>query len=191
MFKRVYKVLGFSVVIMGVLTGCGSQAPTHTTDQTTANSETPTSNQTTTTIVGEPETQGVEGAEANAVSALPDLEIRLGYEGEPYTLRLYDNDTAAAIARHVGSADWNLPIYNYDDFENYEVMQYYDIPSRYDIPSSPERITSQVIGEVYYSAPNRIVLFYQDAEVTGDYTPVGYLTDTTGLTEAVDRKSVV
>ena len=41
-------------------------------------------------------------------------------------------------------------------------MQYYDIPSHYEIPSEPEMVTAEKAGEVYYSEPNRIILFYQD-----------------------------
>ena len=67
---------------------------------------------------------GQEGAQAGAVGELPDLEIRFGYDGEPFILRLYDNDTAAEIARDVGEASWNLPIYHYDDFENYAVLRH-------------------------------------------------------------------
>lgn len=53
-----------------------------------------------------------------------------------------------------------------DEDADYDVMQYYDVSSRYDIPSNPETVTSEKAGEVYYSDPNRIVLFYHDA---GDY----------------------
>ena len=70
------------------------------------------------------------------------LEVCFGDGSEAFILHLYDNDTATAIARHVGTENWRLPIYHYDDYDNWEVMQYYDIPSRYDIPSNPENITS-------------------------------------------------
>lgn len=53
-------------------------------------------------------------------------------------------------------------------------MQYYDIPSRYEIPSNAETVSEEAAGTVYYSEPNRIVLFYQDAQIPGEYTPVGY-----------------
>ena len=102
------------------------------------------------------------------------LNVRFGDNGAAFTMYLYDNDTAAAIARHVGTADWRLHIYDYDNFENWEVMQYYDIPSRYEIPSAPENITEEAAGTIYYSEPNRIVLFYHEAQVPGEYTPVGY-----------------
>lgn len=119
------------------------------------------------------------------------LEVCFGDEGKPFSMNLYDNDTAKAIARHVGTADWRLPIYNFDDYENWEVMQYYDIPSRYEIPSNPEIITSAKAGDVYYSDPNRIVLFYQDGEVTGEYTKIGYFDSTDEFVSAVENNPVL
>lgn len=125
-----------------------------------------------------------------AVSAT-ELEVCFGDRGSSFILHLYDNDTAAAIARHVGTANWRLPIYHYDDYENWEVMQYYDIPSRYEIPSNPENITSEKAGEVYYSEPNRIVLFYGDAEVSSEYTKVGYFDFTDEFKQAVENNPVL
>lgn len=123
--------------------------------------------------------------------ALPNLNVRFGPEGQAFTLNLYNNDTATEIARYVGEADWNLPIYHFDDFDNYKVMQYYDIPSRYKITSAPETVNSEKAGEVYYSSPNRIILFYQDAQVKGAFTKVGNLQNTDGLKDAVEKNQVV
>lgn len=120
-----------------------------------------------------------------------ELVVRFGSDGEPFILHLNESATAAAIARHVGTSDWNLPIYHYDDFENWEVMQYYDIPDRYEVPSAPEEITEEKAGEVYYSEPNRIILFYQDAEVPAEYTPVGHFDYTEEFAEAVENNPVV
>lgn len=120
-----------------------------------------------------------------------ELTVCFGDQGNPFILHLYDNDTARAIARHVGTADWRLPIYHYDDYENWEVMQYYDIPSRYEIPSVPETISEETAGTVYYSEPNRIVLFYGDAQVSGEYTPVGYFDNTDEFRSAVENNPVL
>ncbi len=120
-----------------------------------------------------------------------ELVVRFGDGGKPFTMHLYDNDTAAAIARHVGTSDWRLPIYHYNDYENWEVMQYYDVPNRYKIPSAPERITKEKAGTVYYSEPNRIILYYQDAEVPADYTPVGYFDYTDEFLKAVQENPVL
>ena len=132
---------------------------------------------------------GVESSAGEQTAT--ELLVQFGDDGASFTLHLYDNDTTAAIARHVGTADWRLPIYHYDDYENWEVMQYYDIPSRYEIPSNPESVTSEQAGTVYYSEPNRIVLFYQDAEVSGEYTPVGYFDYTEEFVTAVEENPVL
>jgi hypothetical protein len=128
-----------------------------------------------------------ESPAANSDSTVSptQLEVCFGDDGEPFILHLYDNDTAAAIARHVGTASWRLPIYHYDDYDNWEIMQYYDIPSRYEIPSDAEPVTSEKAGEVYYSDPNRVILFYGDGEIPGEYTKVGYFDDTEEFREAV------
>jgi len=136
-------------------------------------------------------TEDIPSVNEEASTQAAELTARFGYEGKSFTLHLYDNDTAAAIARHVGTSDWNLPIYHYDDFDNWEVMQYYDIPSRYEIPSAPEEIRSEKAGEVYYSEPNRIILFYQDAEVSAEYTPVGYFDYSEEFVEAVENNPVL
>lgn len=118
------------------------------------------------------------------------LTVRFG-SSAPFAMYLEDNDTAAAIARHVGTADWRLPIYHYDDYEGWESFQYYDIPSRYEIPSNAQTVTTEKAGEVYYSEPNRIVLFYHDGEISGEYTLVGRFEVTEEFTSAVENNPVL
>ena len=118
------------------------------------------------------------------------LTVRFG-NSAPFTMYLEDNDTAAAIAHHVGTADWRLPIYHYDDYEGWESFQYYDIPSRYEIPSNAQIVTTEKAGEVYYSDPNRIVLFYHDGEISGEYTLVGRFEVTEEFTSAVENNPVL
>lgn len=131
------------------------------------------------------------GSVKTETSAADQLTVRFGDSGAPFTMYLEDNDTAAAIARHVGSADWRLPIYHYDDYDGWESFQYYDIPSRYEVPSAAETVTSEKAGEVYYSEPNRIVLFYHDAEISGEYTLVGRFDVTDEFTSAVENNPVL
>lgn len=172
------------LLVMGVmLSGCGKQsvssAPKEDTEESSSFSDLSTEN------VLEKET------EDHLAQTATDLVVRFGDRGKLFTMHLYDNDTAAAIAKHVGTSDWRLPIYHYDDYEHWEVMQYYDIPSRYEIPSDPEQVTEETAGCVYYSEPNRIILFYQDAEVSAEYTPVGYFDYTDEFLKAVQDNPVL
>ena len=119
-----------------------------------------------------------------------NLTLRFG-GGEEFTIHMYDNDTANKIAEYVGTASWQLPIYHFDDYDGWESFQYYDIPSRYDIPDGSQSVTSEKAGAVYYSHPNRIILFYQEADISSEYTPVGYVDFSQDLVDAVENNPVV
>ena len=119
------------------------------------------------------------------------LEVRFGDSGEPFMMTLLDNETAAAIARYVGTSDWRLPIYERDADADYSVLQYYDIPSRYEIPSNSETVAEAKAGDVFYSDPNRIVLFYHDAEISAEYTKIGIFEATEEFITAVEENPVL
>lgn len=161
-----------------------SEADTGAVDETSAETEVGAGADAASSA--EPETE-----DAQTSSVGEQLEVRFGDEGEPFMMSLEDNETAAAIARYVGTTDWRLPIYENDADADYNVMQYYDVSSRYDIPSNPETITSEKAGEVYYSDPNRIILFYRDAEITGEYTKIGTFDPTEEFVTAVEENPVL
>ena len=144
------------------------------------------------------DTEGTSGTEnqdnqnQTAESGNTHLEVRFGDNGEAFMMTLLDNETAAAIAGYVGTSDWRLPIYERDDDVNYSVLQYYDIPSRYDIPSdNSETVTEAKAGDVFYSDPNRIVLFYHDAEISAEYTKIGTFDATEEFVTAVEENPVL
>lgn len=166
-----------------ILGGCGQDEEIRSTSQSSADAGT------------EPDTglnTETEDSSGNKMAgAVSELEVRFGDDGEPFIMRLEDNETAAAIARYVGTSDWRLPIYERDDDADYDVMQYYDVSSRYDIPSNAETVTSEKAGDVYYSDPNRIVLFYHDAEITGEYTKIGTFEPTDEFVTAVEENPML
>ncbi len=166
------------------MTGCGNSNNNQSDSQTTINAA------ATERIIADNNTSA-ETSISETLASAAELEVCFGDRGTPFILHLYENETAAAIARHVGTENWRLPIYHYDDYENWEVMQYYDIPARYEIPSDPETVTAEKAGEVYYSDPNRIILFFGDAEVSNEYTKVGYFDYTEEFKEAVENNPVL
>ena len=186
MWKKMAVIVSCTSIVVAVLAGCGKS------DTSPKESEASTGQMQSNVFQEEAESAEEDtGNSAEEEAGTTELEVCFGDEGEPFILHLYENETAKAIARHVGTADWRLPIYHYDDYDNWEVMQYYDIPSRYEIPSESETITAEKAGEVYYSDPNRIILFFGDAEVTGEYTKVGYFDDTEEFRAAVENNPVL
>ncbi len=192
MKKRLFVILSLVLISGALLAGCANSPESSSPSDTTGNRSSESSSISRAQgDAGLSDNDSAAGAKNTPSQSETELIARFGEEGEPFTLHLYENDTAAAIAKHVGTSDWNLPIYHYDDYDNWEVMQYYDIPSRYEIPSAPEKITEEKAGTVYYSEPNRIILFYKEAKVSAEYTPVGYFDYTDEFLDAVEKNPVV
>ena len=179
-------VAALALAAVLALTGCGQQQNNN--GNTSQGNSTPASSIPSDTV--SPSTPA-ETEPGQTEPSATELAVRFGDNGEAFTLHLYNNSTAAAIARYVGTASWRLPIYYYDDYDNWEVMQYYDVPSRYEIPSNAETVSEEHAGTVYYSEPNRIVLFYQEAQVSGEYTPVGYFDYSDEFLSAVQNNPTV
>ena len=199
--KQIYRIIA-AAALAAVLAGCGRSETAgrqngSAATQTSVSGSAAAGNganggaQTESTVSGNIVTAGTGAAEKSQAPAAARLEVRFGDSGEPFVLQMEDNATAAAIAGYVGTSDWRLPIYHYDDYENWEVMQYYDIPSRYEIPSGAVSVTSEKAGEVYYSEPNRIILFYGDADISGEYTKIGSIQDSEEFRSAVENNPVL
>ena len=93
------------------------------------------------------QTSESNGAE-NESPVATEMYVSFGDAGEEFTLHLYENETAAAIARHVGTDDWRLAIYHYEDYEKWGVMEDYDIPRRYENSSNSGSGASLQAGTV-------------------------------------------
>lgn len=170
MKKKIIRTISIVILLLSI-TACS---------QTTTDSK----NNTVDTSSNE---SAISSTVENETNNISDVTIQFGGDGPTYMIKMEDNDTARELVRNIGDTGRNLPIYDYDNFEGYEYFQYYDIPTTYSIPSNPETITSAKAGEVYYSAPNRVILFYRDYNISGEYTKVGSIEDTTGLKTAIEE----
>ena len=179
MKKQFVSIIGLLLTLSIAMTGCGGSPEISGSSSGTQIEEQSPS------ITQEDETG--EDAQENQVPAMAELAVRFGVDGEPFTMRLEDNSTAAAIAGYVGTSDWRLPVYSYDESD---VMEYYDVPSRYEIPDNSVVVTQAHAGEVYYSDPNRIVLYYHDAEINEEYTLIGTFGATDEFVSAVENNPV-
>lgn len=125
------------------------------------------------------------------VFAKGNLKVQFGRNGKIFTMATLDNPTANQIVHDVGNQSWNLPIYNFDNYTGWEYFQYYDISRRYKYESNPVNVTEAKAGEVYYSHPNRIILFYHDAKVNMQLTKIGDIQATPDFIKAVEDNPVL
>jgi len=202
MGKRIMGLMAVMALSASLLAGCGqSNTDAQSANDTVSIGEDRTEAQRPESNAGRgdfsengTDTENMEnqtGGDQTMESRGTQLEVRFGDSGEPFMMTLLDNETAAAIARYVGTSDWRLPIYERDADADYSVLQYYDIPSRYEIPSNSETVTEAKAGDVFYSDPNRIVLFYHDAEISAEYTKIGTFEATEEFITAVEENPVL
>ena len=161
MKKQLIGIVGLLLTLSIAMTGCSSSSGSSVSDSSEESSSV-SSSQTA--------SQSSEEDDNIPSSNATELTVQFGDSGDSFVMHLEDNSTAAAIAGYVGTTEWRLPVYSYDESD---VMEYYDIPSRYEIPDNSETVTEAHAGDVFYSDPNRIVLYYHDAEINEQYTRIG------------------
>ena len=109
MKKRIPLILALTLMLTIFSAGCGQTA--HQTESQTEGTESaaPSASGSQDTVQASENGENT-GAESTVQgSSATDLIVRFGDDGEAFTLHLYDNETAAAIARHVGTTDWIFP----------------------------------------------------------------------------------
>lgn len=179
MKKQLIGIVGLLLTFSIAMTGCSSSSGS-TESSSSEDSNRVSSSQTA--------SQSSEEDDNILSSNATELTVQFGDSGDSFVMHLEDNSTAAAIAGYVGTTDWRLPVYSYDESD---VMEYYDIPSRYEIPDNSETVTEAHAGDVFYSDPNRIVLYYHDAEINEQYTKIGTFDATEEFVDAVENNPVL
>ena len=179
MKKQLIGIVGLLLTLSIAMTGCSSSSGSSVSDSSEESSSV-SSSQTA--------SQSSEEDDNIPSSNATELTVQFGDSGDSFVMHLEDNSTAAAIAGYVGTTEWRLPVYSYDESD---VMEYYDIPSRYEIPDNSETVTEAHAGDVFYSDPNRIVLYYHDAEINEQYTRVGTFDATEEFVDAVENNPVL
>lgn len=188
--KMIATIMTCGLLASSLLTGCGQEAaapaePPREVIEGDDASEGSAQTDEAAESAGETGSEAESAATESSQNDMPGMTMQFGYDGPIYTVELEDNDTAATLVDYAARGEYNLPIYTYENYENEDILQFYDIPSRYEIPDEAQHYTEEKAGELYYSYPNRVILFYQDAQIEGDYTKIGTLTTTEGLVDAV------
>lgn len=179
MKKQLIGIVGLLLTFSIAMTGCSSSS---------GSTESSFSEESNLISSSQATSQSSEEDDNVPSSNVTELTVQFGDSGDSFVMHLEDNSTAAAIAGYVGTSDWRLPVYSYDESD---VMEYYDVPSRYEIPDNSETVTEAHAGDVFYSDPNRIVLYYHDAEINEQYTRIGTFDATEEFVDAVENNPVL
>ena len=155
---------------MASLTGCGSQ----TEDPGPPPSE----------IINPDNTQNENDGTAYDGDVLENaVSVRIGQgQSKDWTIDMYNNDAAVTMLGYLSGSPLLFPTYTYNEEQGFVAQNVRGTYSRDD-----EVTVSDVkAGELYLFSGNQLRFYFKDvegADITA--TPIGYYTDTEGLTDAV------
>lgn len=111
--------------------------------------------------------------------AMPTVNIQV--VDRNFTAIMYDNESARAI---IGEMPFTLRM---DDYASQEkvIGLTFDVP--YSKTETPDKINA---GDMYLWSGNNLVLFYTSFSNSYSYVPIGYITDVSGLADALGKGSV-
>ena len=173
------------IVSMTALTGCSSQTedpgPPPADVINPENSDNTSSDNST-----DDDTQNENGEISGEKDILENaVSVRIGQGGKTeWSVDMYSNDAAETMLGYLSGSGLLFPTYTYEEEEGFVAQNVRGTYSRDD-----EITISDVrTGELYLFSGGQLRFYFKDvegADITA--TPVGYYTDTEGLTEAVQE----
>ena len=173
------------IVSMAAFTGCGSQTedlgppPADVINPENSGNTSAENSVDDATLSESDETAHESDILENAVS------VRIGRDGKTdWPVDMYNNDAAETMLGYLSDSELLFPTYTYDEEQGFVAQ---NVRGNY---SRDDEITIDDVktGELYLFSGGQLRLYFKDIEGANiTATPVGYYTDTEGLTEAVQE----
>ena len=135
-----------------------------------------------------PEGNGAEDNTQSSISYEEDVlenavSVRIGQgESKDWVVNMYNNAAAVTMLDYLSGSPLLFPTYTYEEEEGFVAQNVRGTYSRDDEVT----ISDVKAGELYLFSGNQLRFYFKDvegADITA--TPIGYYTDTEGLTDAV------
>lgn len=184
------KLIGFTLTLAitfaFIFSGCETQktpAPTayddgqmwteESTIQETANSATPASTESITQSSFD-KNKSAQPSNTNKNTVI------LSAGNSTFSVVLYDNDTAAALRKHL---PLSVTMSELHGNEKYDYLPY-------SLPTDSKNVRTIKAGDLMLYGSDCLVLFYDSFSTSYSYTRLGYIEDVTGLKDALGNGSV-
>ena len=165
-------ILTCTFVLSLALTGCSSSDNKQEAD----NHSSITENQNS----GTQSSDNRNNTDNSNTSRASSLEVCFGDDGTPFTLHLYDNETARAFLHQ-------LPI-TLDMSELNGNEKYYYLSES--LPTDSSRPSHIHTGDLMLYGDNCLVLFYKNFSTSYSYTPLGRIDNSEELEDALGKRNI-
>ena len=173
------------IVSMTAFTGCGSQ----TKDPGPPPADVINPEDSGNTSVGDSTDDDTQNENDGTLDESDILEnavsVRIGQDGQTdWQINMYNNDAAKTMLGYLSGSGLLFPTYTYDEEQGFVAQNVRGNYSRDDETT----IADVKTGELYLFSGGQLRFYFKDVEGANiTATPVGYYTDTEGLTEAVQE----
>ena len=173
------------IVSMTAFTGCGSQ----TKDPGPPPADVINPENSENTSAGDSAGEGIQNENDEALDESDILEnavsVRIGRDGQTdWLINMYNNDAAKTMLGYLSGSGLLFPTYTYDEEQGFVAQNVRGDYSRDDETT----IADVKTGELYLFSGGQLRFYFKDVEGANiTATPIGYYTDTEGLTEAVQE----
>ena len=113
------------------------------------------------------------------------VTVRIGQgESKDWSINMYNNDAAATMLGYLSGSPLLFPTYTYEEEQGFVAQSVRGSYSRDDEVT----VADVKCGELYLFSGGQLRFYFKDVEGANiTATPIGYYTDTEGLTEAVQE----
>ena len=113
------------------------------------------------------------------------VTVRIGQgESKDWSINMYNNDAAATMLGYLSGSPLLFPTYTYEEEQGFVAQSVRGTYSRDDEVT----VADVKCGELYLFSGGQLRFYFKDVEGANiTATPIGYYTDTEGLTEAVQE----
>ena len=171
------------ILSMAAFTGCGSQ--TEDPGPPPADVINPDNSESTSAENSTGADTQIENDEISEESDILEnaVSVKIGRDGKTdWLINMYNNDAAETMLGYLSGSGLLFPTYTYDEEQGFVAQTVRGNYTRDDETT----ITDVRNGELYLFSGGQLRFYFKDIEGANiTATPVGYYTDTEGLTEAV------
>ena len=173
------------ILSMAAFTGCGSQ--TEDPGPPPADVINPDISESTSAENSTGADTQIENDEISEESDILEnaVSVKIGRDGKTdWSINMYNNDAAETMLGYLSGSGLLFPTYTYDEEQGFVAQTVRGNYTRDDETT----VTDVKNGELYLFSGGQLRFYFKDIEGANiTATPVGYYTDTEGLTEAVQE----
>ncbi len=177
LLKKLGVMMIVSLVLGSILAGCSQSSSNSDSNSASMINEIPS-------LPSEESVDDSTNADSDRLDEKELFNLYSIVNGQELKAILYNTETNRRLVSEIQRNPWlQLSCYDVDG-----TYKYYDLPRNY--PTNTETIQSVKAGEILMDGSDRILLYYQDAELNGEYTKIGYFEDAARAAEAIGIEDI-